>query len=163
MGYWTLTYDCLVQLKNNWDRYYNDRADAIRYLAERAEEDFRKEGNDDLYYNRYSSRSIHEWYDGKVREITNWVDKCMNDLNREDERFQELWKRAYNDYYTRDVYSHLVTYDFYRFEKRVEYDPSVNPNSVKVKFAGQTHWYKYNDRRRDLELTSTKPSFEWHD
>ena len=163
MGYCTLTYDCLMQLKDNWDRYYNDRADAIRYLAERAEEDFRREGDNDIYYGRYTSRSVQEWYDGKVREITNWVDKCMAKLNDTDDRFQELWRRAYNDYYSRDVYGHLITYDFYRFERRIQYDPSVSSGSVRVTFSGQTAWYEYNGRRRDLEFKTTKPSFEWHD
>ena len=94
MAYWTLTEDCLVTLKRNWIKYYNDRLDALKELYEHSERQYRNEGNDDIRYGRYSTSSVHDWYDGKIRKLDEWIDNSIAELKNEDAKFDKLWKQA---------------------------------------------------------------------
>lgn len=163
MAYWTLTKDCLFRLKDNWNRFYNERLEAINYLAKCSEEDYRYEGNNDIRYGRYSTRSVHEWYDDKIYQLKQWVNECIATLEEEDRKFNRLWDQAWNDYYDSRDYHYVVIYDFYRFEKRKEYAPDLDSSHFRVRFSGKTHWYKHRDRRRDLEFFTSTPEFDRHD
>ena len=163
MAYWTLTTDCLVKLKENWIKYYNERLDALEYLYKTSEQDYRNEGNDDLRYERYNARSIHEWYAKKIRQLDEWVDKSIEDLKRENEKFERLFDQACSDYYTSSDYGYIIIYDFYRFERRRELDSTLDSSHFRVRFSGQTHWYSSCGRGRDLEFVTGKPSFDKHD
>lgn len=163
MAYWTLTEDCLVTLKRNWIKYYNDRLDALKELYEHSERQYRNEGNDDIRYGRYSTSSVHDWYDGKIRKLDEWIDNSIADLKNEDAKFDKLWKQACSDYYDSRDYGYVVIYDFYRFEKRWERDSTLDSTHFRVRFTGQTHWYSSCNRRRDLEFVTGKPYFDRHD
>ena len=161
MGYWKLTTDCLYLLKKNWNTYYYDRVDALKYLLTRAEEDYRSEANSDLIHGRYTARSIQEWYDDKVYKAKKWAEECMDSLNDNDKQFEKLWNEACEDYYDSSDYGYIIIYDFYRFEKRREYNATLAAEKkFRVRFSGQTHWYKLSGRRKDLEFNVPTPEFK---
>ena len=163
MAYWTLTNDCLILLRDNWIKYYNERLDALSFLVRASEQDYRKEGQDDLRFERYNARSVQEWYDNKVNQLEEWFNKSVEDLKNENAKFERLFEQACNDYYDSNDYGYRIVYDFYRFERRKEYDSSIEPRTFRVKFSGQTHWYKSCGRRKDLEFKTGKPYFTRHD
>lgn len=163
MAYWTLTNECLIKLKENWITYCNQRIDALNFLRSAAEQDYRSEGNEDLRYERYNARSVQEWYDDKVRKLDDWVEEMYQNIKAETQKFERLWTQACQDYYTASDYGYRIIYDFYRFERRREYDPEIGANHFRVKFSGQTHWYKHSGRRRDTEFITGKPFFDYHE
>ena len=161
MGYWKLTTDCLYLLKKNWNTYYYDRVDALKFLLTRAEEDYRSEANSDLIHGRYTARSIQEWYDEKVYKAKKWAEDCMDSLNDNDKQFEKLWNEACEDYYDSSDYGYIIIYDFYKFEKRREYNATLAAEKkFRVHFSGQTHWYKLSGRRKDLEFNVPTPEFK---
>ena len=163
MGYWTLTKDCLYQLRNNWINYFHDRVDAIKYLCDNAAEDYRNEGNEDIRLGRYNTRSVHELYNDKLRQDAKWEEECLDKLKEENTRFHELWNEAESDVFTKDDYGYIIIYDFYRFEKRREVCTDLDCKTFRVRFSGQTHWYKLAGRRKDLEFKTGKPEFKYHE
>lgn len=163
MAYWTLTTDCLVLLRENWIKYYNERLDALDYLCKTSEQDYRNEGNDDLRYERYNARSVQEWYDDKVEKLYTWAKESIRELEEENRKFERLFKQACEDFYTSNDYGYIIIYDFYKFERRREIDPTVEKGKFRVRFSGQTHWYSSCGRRRDLEFKTGKPYFDRHD
>ena len=162
MSYWILTEECLLECKRKWIEYYNARIDALEYLSKRSEEDYRDEGNDDIRYGRYNTRSVHEWYNGKINDLEKWVKTSISELEEENRKFEILWKQACNYSYDSRDFGYRIIYDFYRFEKRREYDSAITPGHFRVKFSGQTHWYTSKGRRKDLEFVPGKPGLEEH-
>ena len=151
-------------LKKNWNTYYYDRVDALKSLLTSAEEDYRSEANSDLRNERYTARSIHEWYDEKVYKAKKWAEECMDTLNEADRKFEKLWNEACDDYYDSNDYGYIIIYDFYKFEKRREYNSELaSNNKFRVRFSGQTHWYKLSGRRKDLEFNVPTPEFKFFD
>ena len=160
MGYWKLTTDCLYQLKKNWTTFYYDRLDALEELIIKAEEDYRNEANRDLKEDRYTARSIQEWYDDKVYKAKKWYEESIKTLQAEHEKFVELYYRATNDTFDSNDFGYVIIYDFYKFERRKEICREIDNKTFRVRFSGKKHWYSLAGRRKDLSFDTTKPYFD---
>ena len=141
MNYRKIRDEVLDFIYTEFQKYIERRENTIYYIQRMKKNEWDKEAERDRRDPYMSGSEVMSWYNGKIKEMDQWVRECRHDIEESKRKFISVFVFLRDKEFTQADCGYV--YEAYFHEGKVKKTVAPRPDQFFVKFIGEEWHYEW--------------------